>query len=343
MKKIGLYTLDTTDLDEMIKQKKKTKVFVQIPEGFQQYALEITKWLEASYDFTVILDAQACYGACDIPSESLLIDLDIDLLLQIGHLPIPSMDMQKRTIPIIFVNAKSNLSVTELITKSIAKLTGSHIGLVTTAQHVHLIDEMKSVLEEKGFTVNLGKGDKRIFVPGQVLGCNFSAARSISSEIDSFLFVGTGFFHPLGLILSTNKPVVVADPYLNKVIDSIELFEKKQELLRQRYGAIIFTKQAKTIAIIIGLKPGQMRKEDAFSLYKKVKNANKQCLILATNTVHTNISDSFPFVDIFVSTACPRIAIDDYIAHKKPIITPFELLIALEKESWDAYSFDEIC
>ena len=342
MKTIGLYSLDTTELDSICKQKRKTTVFVKLPEGFQQYTMEIKHWLEESYEFIVILDAQANYGACDLPPESMLKNLEIELLIQIGHLPIPSMNIQKRTIPIIFINAQSTLLVSEVIEKSIPKLTGSRIGLVTTAQHLHLIHEMKSLLEQKGLTVVIGKGDTRIFVPGQVLGCNFSVAKSILNDIDSFLFVGTGFFHPLGLLLSTNKPVVVADPYLNKVIDSIDLFEKKQQLLRQRYGAITFAKQAKTIAIIIGLKPGQMRNEEAITLYKKVINSGKKCLLLASDAIHASFSDRFSFVDVFVSTACPRIAIDDYISYKKPILTPFELLIALQEKSWDDYTFDEI-
>jgi 2-(3-amino-3-carboxypropyl)histidine synthase len=341
-KTIGSYLLDTTELDSICKTKSLEQVFLQIPEGFQHYALEIKQWLEESYKLVVILDAQANYGACDIPPESMLKNLRIDAVIQIGHLPIPSMNMKKRAIPVIFINAQSTLRVSEIIEKSIQKLTGCRIGLVTTAQHIHLIHEMKSLLEKNGLTVIIGQGDKRIYTPGQVLGCNFSSAKTISDDIDSFLFVGTGFFHPLGLLLSTNKPVVIADPYLNKVIDSIDLHEKKQELLRQRYGAITFAKQAKIIAIIIGLKPGQMRNDEAITLYKKVIKAGKKCLLISSDAIHPNFCDSFSFVDVFISTACPRIAIDDYTAYKKPILTPFELLIALHEKSWDDYKFDEI-
>jgi 2-(3-amino-3-carboxypropyl)histidine synthase len=47
-------------------------------------------------------------------------------------------------------------------------------------------------------------------------------------------------------------------------------------------------------------------------------------------------------VDAFVSVACPRIAIDDFALHKKPIITPPEAEIILGKRKWDEYAFDEI-
>jgi 2-(3-amino-3-carboxypropyl)histidine synthase len=47
-------------------------------------------------------------------------------------------------------------------------------------------------------------------------------------------------------------------------------------------------------------------------------------------------------LDCYVSTACPRIAIDDYLQYKKPIITPVELEIVLGRREWETYVFDEI-
>jgi 2-(3-amino-3-carboxypropyl)histidine synthase len=44
----------------------------------------------------------------------------------------------------------------------------------------------------------------------------------------------------------------------------------------------------------------------------------------------------------FVVTACPRIAIDDSQMYKKPLITPQELEIVLNKRTWENYQLDEI-
>ena len=51
-----------------------------------------------------------------------------------------------------------------------------------------------------------------------------------------------------------------------------------------------------------------------------------------------------PFMDLdaFVVTACPRIAIDDSIWYKKPLLTPQELLIVLDEKTWEDYEIDEI-
>ena len=50
----------------------------------------------------------------------------------------------------------------------------------------------------------------------------------------------------------------------------------------------------------------------------------------------------FRNIDSYVSTACPRIAIDDYMQYKAPIITPIELEIVLGIRQWEDYVFDQI-
>lgn len=340
-KKIGLYTIDSTKLDEFLPKKQVKKVFVQLPEGLQSHIREIKEWLE-SYDVTLFFDANPTYGACDLPTPSMLTQLEIDIFIQIGHLPIPSMQFNQYSITMLFINAQLSIPINSVIEKSLSELTGHNIGVVTTAQHIHQLPTIKKILMSHGFKPVLSEGDLRIHSSAQVLGCNFTAAKNIAEKIDSFLFIGSGVFHPIGLLLSTNKPIVCADPYTNQIIDSATLNEKKQVLLRQRYGAITFGQQANTIAIIIGLKPGQNRYDQALKLRKKVLDADKKCLLLTTNMLHPSFTDRYPFVDVFVSTACPRIAIDDYNMYKKPILTPIELEIALGEKDWDTYIFDEI-
>ena len=58
--------------------------------------------------------------------------------------------------------------------------------------------------------------------------------------------------------------------------------------------------------------------------------------------VGPELIDFYP-VDVFVNTACPRIAIDDAVKYAKPMITPYELEVVLGEKKWeDGYKFDEI-
>ncbi len=200
---------------------------------------------------------------------------------------------------------------------------------------------LKILLIKNNFEPVICKGDKRMDSPGQILGCNFSAATKIVDDVDMYLFIGSGTFHPLGLLLSTKKPVISCDPYTNEVKFK-ELEDFKDMILRQRYGAIARSKDAKVFGIVVSSKSGQYRFNEAEKIKKLIESKNKKSYILIANFFSASFLESFRDIDCFVSLGCPRIAIDDYMQYEKPIITPIELEIVLGVKKWDDYKFDEI-
>lgn len=335
------YHIDIEPALDRIKKKHARTILIQLPEGLKPYLDEIHDHvMDRIPDIQVLISADPCYGACDMPCASRLDHLNVDTVIHIGHTPIPSMKITKG-MDIIFLNAYSLKSLSSIVTKALDALIGKKIGIVTTAQHLHEIPQVKEILEQHGFTVFIGKGDRRVSSPGQILGCNFSSALEIQSQVDSYLYIGSGFFHPLGLSLSTKKPVLIADPYTDKVIQK-ELEDIKDRVLRQRYGAITQAKMAKIFGILVGMKPGQQRIDLAFSIQKDIQDKGKKAYVLTVDHISPMILENFPFIDCYVSTLCPRVAIDDHLQYKQNIITPIELDIALGKRSWDTYQFDEI-
>ena len=301
-------------------------------------AASILEELQHETKASIILAADPCYGACDIPCVTYIKQVAIDAIIQVGHTLIPSMNIPK-DLPVYFVNAQSNHMVDDIINKSFAYLDGKKIGVLTTAQHLHVLPHVSTLLKENGFQPIISNGDSRISDKGQILGCNFSSAEHIKDQVDSFLFIGSGVFHPIGIHLSTQKPVIIADPYTQQV--------KKQGLdkiihtiLKQRSAAIALAKQAQIFGILIGLKPGQQRMQTAIELNQILENHQRRPILIAAETITPAGLQSFSEIDCFVSTACPRIAIDDYIIYEKPIITPVELMVAFEKITWESYLFD---
>jgi 2-(3-amino-3-carboxypropyl)histidine synthase len=187
----------------------------------------------------------------------------------------------------------------------------------------------------------LSEGDERISEKGQILGCNFTAGTTIAERVDCFLFIGSGNFHPVGLLLSSKKPVITANPYTN-VIKKQELEDLKDTILRQRYGAIANSKNAKRFGILVGTKRGQQRIKLADEIKELLNSFNKKSLIITLDQFSPISLQGFSDIDCFVSTACPRIAIDDYLQYKIPILTPIELEIVLGKRKWEEYMFDQL-
>ncbi|MFO7678033.1 MAG: diphthamide biosynthesis enzyme Dph2 [Thermoplasmatota archaeon] len=338
MVKITGYKIDLDKAVNEIVSKNYQTVALQIPEGLKRDIWDFVQIFEHKTNATILVSADPCFGSCDIPYNKMK-DLNVDFIVHIGHTPIPSLN--NTSIPTTILNAYSTIDVSPTIEKSLSYLEGKKIGVVTTAQHIHLLPTIKKKLKENNFTPLLSKGDKRIYHNGQILGCNFTAATAIANKTDSFLFIGSGTFHPLGLLLSCKKPVIAADPY-TKTIQKKELEELKDSVLRQRYGAIALSKNAKRYGIIIGLKQGQQRLQTAYQIKKLLHAHNKKSLFIAQDQFSPTNLQGFDKIDCYVSTACPRIAIDDYLQYKIPIITPIELEIILGEKQWQDYRFDEI-
>jgi len=336
--KISSYNIALEKVVKEIKEKNYKKILLQMPEGLKVYALDFLSFLEQETDAQFIVYSDPCFGACDIICSDVK-EMDVDFIVQIGHLPMPSLGGSSP--PTMFINAFVDFDVEKLVKRVIPKLELKKIGLLSTAQHVHLLDEVKEVLSEQDFEVFISEGDRRIDSKGQVLGCNFSAANNLKDKVDMFLFIGSGNFHAMGLILSTKKPVVAVDPYTLEVKKE-EIDDLKDMTLKQRYGAIASCRDAKTFGIIVGLKKGQERNNLAYDLKTLIESKGKKAVVFAMNHFSPQFLEGFRGINCFVSTSCPRIAIDDYIQYKIPIITPVELKIILGIKKWEDFKFDEI-
>ena len=283
------------------------------------------------------MSADPCFGACDVVNYELK-NMDVDCVVHLGHTAIS--DVENFWIPTIFVNAQSTLDVSKVVEKAIPSLEGKKIGLVTTAQHLHTLETVEKILQQHDLEPFMAEGDERITSKGQILGCNFSAGTKIVEKVDCFLFIGSGTFHPVGLLMSARKPVIAADPYTNAVKKQ-EIEDMKNNMLRQRYGAIVACRSARRFGILIGLKRGQQRIKQAHEIQQMLDSAGKLSLLITQDEFSPMSLQGFD-LDCYVSTACPRIAIDDYLQYKKPMITPVELEIVLGRREWETYVFDEI-
>ena len=72
-----------------------------------------------------------------------------------------------------------------------------------------------------------------------------------------------------------------------------------------------------------------------------LEDAGRQADVVILEEFHPD--RLLPFdADAYVSTACPRIAIDDYLRYSKPLLTPVEVEIMLGRRRWDEYRMDAI-
>jgi len=238
---------------------------------------------------------------------------------------------------VLFVEVFIDIDITELLERALPMLK-DRIGLLTTVQHVGMLPRIRDWLESRGKEVHIGRGDARIKFEGQVLGCNISSVSPIMDKVDQFLYIGSGDFHPLSVAIESDKPVLVIDPLMNEVR---ELGDLKERILRQRFAAITRASEAKRFLVLVSTKAGQMRMDLARELKRKVEAHGRSAEIVLLEEFHPDRLLSYD-AEAYVSTACPRIAVDDYLRYRRPIITPVELEIVLGDREWSEYRMDMI-
>lgn len=326
------YDFEIPRIIEIVKKNKYKRIALQLPEGLKDHATEIAGEISKT-GCEVIISSDPCYGACDLADEEMKA-LGCEALFHFGHAEL----LKKTAIPVTYIEVRLKDDPLPLVSKNLDKLP-KKIGLITTVQHVHTLEKVKKFLESNGFEVHIGKAGGRAKYDGQVLGCSFASAKNVASKVDGFVYIGSGDFHPLGVALSTGKPVLAFDVLLNEVRDMESVREK---LLRQRFAKIARAKEAKTFGIIIGEKKGQMRTGLAKEMKKKLEKLGKRAYILSLKELSPENLLSFRKLDVLVNTACPRIAIDDAARYKQPLLTPKELEILLGERMWENYEMDEM-
>jgi len=313
-------------LEEEISRRGAKRILIQLPEGLKAKGPHLAAVAEKAGAIAIV-SADPCYGACDLATldaES----LSADLIVHYGH----SKMVKEELVPTVYIEARARVSTREAVKKAIICLERwENIGLVTTVQHIHQLDEAREILLKAGKTVAVGDASRMKYA-GQVIGCDYSNAQSISKDVEAFLFVGGGRFHALGVGLATAKPTVIADPYEKR---AYAIDDEVQRVLKQRWASICEAKKSEQLGVLIGLKNGQKRVREAIEIREELEKSGKRTLLLALKEVTPEGLTQFPSIDAFVNTACPRVSLDDASRFSKPVLTFHEALVMLEKMSWE--------
>lgn len=325
------------NLENVIKEIKKRKaktVLLQLPEGLKIKTNEIVEKIESKTNATVIVDVSPCFGACDIP-ESEAKNLGADLIVHFGH-----TEFYKTKFPTIYVPLNYRISEqkiesnAEKLIEFLKNKKIKKIALCTTAQYLAVLGDVKKAIERNSGKKNKANGKNKIKVfigkgirvkEGQLLGCNFSSIKAVEKNIDGIVFLGDGVFHPQIACFGLNKPVILLNLFDEKIE---ELSNEHEKFLRKRFALIELAKNAKSFAILVSTKNGQNRKDLALKLKKEIEKNGKKAIILSSDLIKSEYFLGLKF-DALVDTACPRIAFDDSMQFKQPIITPMELEIVL--------------
>ncbi len=328
-----MYDFEEGSVRDFLKRTGAKKAAVQLPAGLARHLPEIER-VYSDIGVEMVLIANGCYGACDLADDTAR-KLGCDVLVHYGH-----ADMGlKSNLPTLFIEARVKRNPLEAIKLALPQIKFKRVGLVSTVQYVGYLDEVAKLLNSQGIETVVGKKGYRTKYPGQILGCDVGCAKAVSPVVDGFVYIGTGDFHPLGVVLSTGKQVFAINPISN----GFKVFTPDQgRFIGRRKAVVAKAALGRSFGVIVSTKIGQARLNLARKIVELLKKDGREAHIIAVDELTPENIGNFGF-DAFVCVACPRIPIDDADRFEKPVLTPFEVEVMLGQVPIEPYRVDEVC
>ncbi|MBT4539718.1 hypothetical protein HOC32_05505 [Candidatus Woesearchaeota archaeon] len=212
------------------------------------------------------------------------------------------------------------------------------IALYGSVQFCNQLDKVHEQLKELNIEFITSK-PKRAQIVSQLLGCdNFQDSFNVDlTEVDAYLYIGDGKFHPLALVYAQKdsskwKEVICNDPISGQML----LLDWKhiEKILRKYKASLKKFLTVDTVGVIVTIKPGQEQFKPSLVLEKKYPD--KKFYYFIDNNVSFDQLENFPFVKIWVNTACPRVGFDDQEKFLKGVLNmndAYQAVELLSKES----------
>ncbi|GAQ78942.1 Diphthamide biosynthesis protein [Klebsormidium nitens] len=316
------YNLEIPKTVWRLKQAKAKTVALQFPEGLLMYATTIADILErfAGVEHCLVL-GDVTYGACCVDDFSAGA-LGADFLVHYGHSCLVPVDVT--SIPCLYVFVDIAIDTAHLV--STVKLNfarGADLVLAGTIQFAAAVQAARGALAED--FPSLVVPQAKPLSPGEVLGCT---APVLASKADAIVFVADGRFHLEAIMIANpTVPAYRYDPY-SKVL-TIEEYDHLG-MRRARRRAIEASWRAKRFGVVLGTLGRQGNPRILTHVETRLRTRGLDYVVLLVSELNPAKVQRFKgSVDAWVQIACPRLSIDWGEAFDAPLLTPYELEVAL--------------
>lgn len=202
---------------------------------------------------------------------------------------------------VLHIEARKKINLDKVNWKALDSLglKGS-VSLAASVQYLDFLPEVKSYLEEKGFSVLVGRG---AYHEGQVLGCN---PAGFDSSADNLILLCDGKFHAMNNAIRLDKEVFV---FNGAKVDKVTREELDTVKVKIKGKQTKFLSSDK-IGLLVSTKFGQESKAWK-KVAEKMESKGKEVYVFVSDNVDLNEFENFNYVDFWVNTACYGMGLDD--------------------------------
>ncbi|KAL8703751.1 MAG: hypothetical protein Q9201_003076 [Fulgogasparrea decipioides] len=324
------YSFEIHKTIHRIKSLGSKKVALQFPEGLLLFATTISDILTRFCPgIDTLIMGDVTYGACCIDDYTARA-LGCDLLVHYAHSCLIPVDVTKIKTLYVFVDISIDTAHL-LATLERNFQSGKTIAMVGTIQFNATLHMIRPTLEHAGF---------RVLTPqitplskGEILGC--TSPRLSDDAADLILYLGDGRFHlESAMIHNPSLPAYRYDPYSRKL--TRETYDH-EDMYDMRRKAISQAKKAQKWGLILGSLGRQGNPHTMTMIETHLKERDVPFINLLLSEIFPGKLAMMDDVDCWVQIACPRLSIDWGYAFHKPLLTPYEALVALGvRDDWVA-------
>ncbi|KFA61183.1 hypothetical protein S40285_02182 [Stachybotrys chlorohalonatus IBT 40285] len=305
------------------------RVALQMPEGLLLFATTISDILtQFCPGVETLIMGDVTYGACCIDDYTARA-LGCDLLVHYAHSCLVPVDVTK--IKTLYVFVDISIDATHLLaTLERNFATGKTIAVVGTIQFNATIHGVRGTLERAGFNVLVPQ-----IAPlskGEILGCTSPRLKD-DEAVDLILYLGDGRFHLESIMIhNPSIPAYRYDPYSRKLTRETYGHDEMQSVRR---SAISTARNARKWGLILGSLGRQGNPHTMALIERRLTERGIPWVNLLLSEIFPGKLALMSDVECWVQVACPRLSIDWGYAFPRPLLTPYEALVALEvKDDW---------
>ena len=328
----GNYNFELHKTVWRIRQAGARTVALQFPEGLLMFACTIADIVHQFTGAETIIMGDVTYGACCVDDYTATA-LGADFMVHYGHSCLVPVDTTRVKMLYVFVDIQiDNAHVIASIRHNFQ--SGVCIALVSTIQFVAAVHGIAQALKEEGYQVVVPQS--KPLSPGEILGCT---SPQLSPDVSMLVYVGDGRFHLESIMISNpDVPAYRYDPY-SKVLSREHYDHQKMKEVRRK--AILEAGKANKFGLILGTLGRQGSPLVLEHLKQRLEAASRSYCVVLLSEIFPAKLNLFEDIDAWVQIACPRLSIDWGSAFMKPLITPYELAVALNVTDWkDTYPMD---
>ncbi|KIP03700.1 hypothetical protein PHLGIDRAFT_25997 [Phlebiopsis gigantea 11061_1 CR5-6] len=279
------------------------RITLQFPDELLGASVPIYRSLKSKagvgHDFYVLADTS--YGSCCV-DEVAAQHVDADAMVHYGH----ACMSQTSRLPVVYVFGKSHIDVDDCVEKlsetlQMSESTTPRVLLITDVRYSHAAARVENHHSDGGGEEH----DIILYIGGESLGLTNLLITNSSANVYSY------------------------DPKLKSArLES----QRTNKLLMRRYAAVQRARDADVFGILVGTLGVASYLPLITRLRSLLARAHKKSYTITVGKLNPAKLGNFLEIECFVLVACPENSLVEAKEFLRPIITPYELEVALQPE-----------